>query len=245
MSLQKTFDKNYYDGNYFAIKDGKKFSRPDGSSGAWSYANPDGEWHGCKPIVEAWKELFKCRNQLDIGCGRGTFIAYARAIGIEAYGFDFSEWAITHLYPACDSSWVCCKDATKEWGYADNSYDLITVLDLMEHLYTEDIDRVIDQMYRVARKYVFLQIATVGGGSGSGIHASGYILKKGELVPVELEAMAVAGHVTVQDREFWIQKLKRDGWIFRDDLVLEFIKKVPIDVIANWVKNTMIVMEKT
>jgi hypothetical protein len=56
--------------------------------------------------------------------------------------------------------------------------------------------------------------------------------------------MAVAGHVTVQDREFWIGKLKRDGWVFRDDLVLEFIKKVPVDVIANWVKNTLIVMEK-
>lgn len=238
------FDKEYYDANYFAVTEGKKFKRPDGSSGAWSYANPDGEWLGCEPIVKAWKEIFNCRNMLDVGCGRGTFCAYARAIGIEAYGFDFSEWAVTHLYPRCDASWVSCKDATQDWKYLKESFDLITVLDLMEHLYTDDIDKVVDQLYKTTRKYVFLQIATVGGGSGSGIHASGYVLKKGENVPIELAAMAVAGHVTVQDRDFWIRKLKRDGWIFRDDLVLEFIKKVPVEVITNWVKNTMIVLEK-
>jgi SAM-dependent methyltransferase len=242
--MQDKFDSSYYDSNYFAIKDGKKFNKADGSSGAWSYANPEGEWLGCEPIVKAWKEIFKCGNMLDIGCGRGTFVGYARAIGIKAYGFDFSEWAVTHLYPGCESSWIACRDATKEWGYPDDYFDLVTVLDLMEHLYTEDIDRVIDQMYRVAKRYVFMQIATVGGGSGSGIHDKGYILKRGEPVPVNLECMAVAGHVTVQDREFWTGKLTRDGWVFRDDIVEEFIKKVPGDVLANWVKNTLIVLEK-
>lgn len=238
------FDSTYYNSDYFAVKDGKKFKRPDGTSGAWSYANPDGEWLGCEPVVKAWKEIFNCKNMLDIGAGRGTFCAYARNIGIEAYGFDFSEWVVTHLYPKCDSSWIACKDATKDWGYPDNSFDLITVLDLMEHLYVEDIDKVVDRLYKTSRKYVFLQIATVGGMSGSGIHESGYILKRGQDVPVELEACAVAGHVTVQTRDFWVEKLKRNGWIFRDDLVVEFIKKVPIEVIANWVKNTLLILEK-
>ena len=242
--MEGKFDKNYYDANYFAIPGGKKFNNPGGNQGEWSYANHEGEWTGCEPIVKAWKDIFKCQNLLDCGCGRGTFIAYARVIGIKAVGFDFSEWAVSHLYTHCEGSWVTCKDATKDWGYPDKSFDLVTVLDLMEHLYVEDIGKVINEMYRVAKKYVFLQIATVGGGSGSGTHNNGYILKRGDPVPVELEGMAVAGHVTVQDREFWAGKLKRDGWILRDDLVLEFIKLVPLNIISAWVKNTMIVMER-
>ncbi len=239
--MESEFDNKYYDANYFAIKGGKKFKNPGGNDGEWSYANPEGEWEGCEPIVKAWKEVFKCKNLLDVGCGRGTFCAYARAIGIEAVGFDFSEWSCSHLYTHCDGSWVTCKDATKPWGYPDRSFDLVTVLDLMEHLYEEDIDKVINEMYRVARKYIFMQIATVGCDDSVDIR---YKLKKGQEIPIELEGTAVAGHVTVQDREFWVKKLKRDGWVLRDDLVLEFYKRPPINVISNWIKNTVLVLER-
>jgi len=239
--MEGKFDKNYYDANYFAVPGGKKFKNPCGIEGEWSYANPEGEWEGCGPVVQAWKEVFKCKNLLDVGAGRGTFVAYARAIGIEAVGFDFSEWAVSHLYTHCEGSWVKCADATQKWDYPDKPFDLVTVLDLMEHLYEEDIDKVVNEMYRVARKYIFLQIATVG----SDVNHSKYALKKGESVPIELEGVAVAGHVTVQDRAFWVDKLKRDGWVLRDDLVLEFIRLCPCNVISNWIKNTVLVLEKT
>lgn len=243
-SIPEKFDESYYDKDYFVTKEGKKFKNTDGSEGAWSYANPEGEWLGCKPIVEAWKDIFGCKNMLDIGCGRGTFIGYARASGIIASGFDFSKWAVANRYSRCDPSWISCKDATEKWDYEGKSFDLVTVLDLLEHLYSDDIDKVINEMYRVSKKWIFLQIATIGGGSGSGIHDGGYILSKGEKVPIELESMVIAGHVTVQNKQFWINKLKRNGWKFRDDVILEFIRRVPIEVIANWVKNTIIIMER-
>lgn len=246
------FDASYYDANYFAVVDGKKFKRVDGSEGGWGYSNPSGEWHGCGPIVTAWKDIFNPRNMLDVGCGRGQFVAYARRAGIEAYGFDYSQWAIGNKYVNCDASWITCRDATKlPWIYGDKSFDLVTVLDLMEHLYLEGIDNVVNELYRVSRKWIFLQIATIGGGSGSGIHETGYILKRGEKIPIELEGVTVAGHVTVQCKEFWMNKLMKDGggnerkgWILRDDMVVEFIKRVDPAVIDNWVKNTIMVLEK-
>lgn len=238
--MDGNFGKEYYDNDYFAVKDGKKFMNPGGNEGAWSYANPLGEWEGCGPVVEAWKQVFKCKTLLDAGCGRGTFIAYARDIGIEATGFDFSEWAVSHLYTRCEGSWVSCKDATKPWGYPDKSFDLVTILDLMEHLYMDDISPVIDEMYRVSKKYVFLQIAT----AGNEIENGKYALSKGEPVPPEREGTAVAGHVTVQDRMFWVDRLKRSGWMIRDDMVLEFIRLCPCNVISNWLKNTIIIMER-
>ncbi len=243
-NIPEKFTADYYDKDYFVTSNGKKFKRADGTTGAWSYANPQGEWHGCRPIVEVWKYMFHPKNSLDVGCGRGTFIAYERDIGIEAEGFDFSGWSIENHYSRCDKKWIKNYDATKPWPYPDKSFDLVTILDLMEHIYIDDIDFVISEMYRVAKKYIFLQIATIGGGSGSGIHEKGYILKKGEQVPVELQGCAVAGHVTVSTEGFWIQRLKRDGWIVRKNLVEQFCKIVPRDVISNWVLNTILILEK-
>lgn len=249
-NIPDSIDSNYYDAEYFAIKGGKKFRNADGSKGEWSYANPNAEWHGCGPIVNAWKNIFNLNSSskvLDVGCGRGTFIGYMRTAGIEAFGFDYSRWAVEHPYAKCHKNWIMLHDATRQFPYGGCPFDLVIVLDLMEHLYIEDIDKVIDEIYRVCKRWVFLQIATApGGGSGSGIHEKGYILKRGEKIPIELEGMVVAGHVTVQDRQFWINKLikgREDKWRFRDDMVLQFISKVPTDVIANWVKNTIIILE--
>jgi SAM-dependent methyltransferase len=240
--IPQKFDSTYYGEDYFVTSNGKTFKKTDGTTGAWSYANPMGEWLGCEPIVKAWKSIFNPKNALDVGCGRGTFIAYERDVGIKAEGFDFSGWSVKNHYARCDKKWLKNCDATKPWPYSDKSFDLVTVLDLMEHIYLDDIDKVINEMYRVTKKWIFLQIATVDG-SGNG----GYILKKGESVPVELEGMAVAGHVTVQIKDFWIDKLmkgRNNKWKLRDDLVTEFISKVPSDVISNWVKNTILVIEK-
>lgn len=242
--LPQKFDDAYYDEKYFADSQGKSFYKKDGSIDHWGYKNPEGEWLGCKPIVNAWKFLFRPKNMLDVGCGRGTFTAYAREAGIMAEGFDFSEWAINHPYPRCKKEWIRKHDVTKSWPYPDKHFDLVTVLDLMEHVYMDDVDLVINEMHRVAKKWIFLQIATVGGGSGNSIHEKGYVLNKNKPVPIELQSCAVAGHVSVLTEAVWIQKLKREGWVIRRNLVDKFCTIVPRDVIANWVLNTILILER-
>lgn len=244
------FTAGYYNIDYFVTLNGKKFKREDGSECAWSYANPEGEWHGCGPICKAWKEIFNPVNSLDAGCGRGTFVTYERDIGINAEGFDFSGWAVQNPYIRCKKEWLRNFDATLKWPYQDSSFDLVTVLDMFEHIYETDIDFVIDEMFRVGKKYIFLQIAGISGGSGAMIHDNCYILKRGEKIPVRLEGMAVAGHVLIQTKEWWINRLTRGieksggKWRFREDLVQEFIKMTPENVISNWTKNILLVLER-
>lgn len=247
------FNASYYDRDYFAEEKGKIFHRPDGSTDTFGYRNPQGEWLGCKPIVDAWKVLFNLdesnnNKMLDIGCGRGTFLTYAVDIGIDAIGFDYSDWAIANPYIRCDRSRIKKLDATIiPWpGYGDSSFDLVTVLDFMEHVFEDQINDIIKEVYRITKRYAFFLIATVGGGSGVNalIHEQGYILKKGEIVPVEYEAMAAAGHVTVCSREWWEERLIRSEhkWTIRRDLEDEFRKIVPADVLSNW--KTIIILEK-
>ena len=253
--IQSEFDSSYYDEKYYADPKGKQFRRADGSITNWGYQNPTGEWLGCKPITEVWKDIFKLNNcntdsrlckVLDVGCGRGQFVTYLRDIGIEAWGFDYSSWAIQNPYSRCQKGWIVQHDATKTWPYGNKAFDLVVALDIFEHIYLEDIHNVINEMYRVAKKWVFLQIATCGSGGLQG-NETGYTLKKGEKVPIELEGMAVAGHVTMESKQFWIDALtkgREDKWKVRDDMVLKFIGKVPNDVISNWLKNTIIILEK-
>lgn len=244
-SIPDTFDASYYDKAYFALNKGKSFYNSDGSIGHWSYANPEGEWKGCEPIVQAWKKMFCPKNALDAGCGRGTFIGYMRSAGIEAQGFDFSDFAVNNPYLRCNREWIAKKDAVQvPWGYKDSAFDLVIALDLMEHIYQEDIDKIINEICRVTGKYAFLLIAVIKG-SQDRQHEKGYILKKEEGIGDGPEAVAVAGHVTMCDKAYWMEKFKRGGWRPRTDMVEEFCRMVPKDVIASWLLNAIIIFEKT
>lgn len=249
---QMNFDGAYYDSLYFADSRGKEYRRPNGSIDYWGYRNLEGYWDGCYTIAKAWKEIFvleRCDTDTglckacDIGCGRGPFVWALRKFGIEAWGFDFSQWAIDNKYKGCEDGWIITHDATKGFPYGNKSFDLVMALDFYEHIYSDDLDFVIGEMYRVSKRWIFLQISTTSNTE------KGYILKKCEVVPIELEVNTVAGHVTVQQKEFWINKLNgnmnnNNQFKYRDDLVQRFIELVPENVIANWTKNAIIVMER-
>jgi len=233
------FTSSWYDYDYFANPEGKEFRRANGSIERWGYRNPEAEWRGAEEIVKAWKTIFKPKNLLEFGAGRGTMIAYARDVGIEAEGFDFSEWATSDegRYARCRREWLKCHDATKPWPYPDDSYDLVVGLDVMEHIYESDLDFVISEMYRVARKYVFLEIATVNG-----VNEKGYILKKGEPIPLATDGRTWAGHTTVLTEQDWVNRLENEEWWRRRDLENWFVGLVPEPVIHNWLLNSIIIL---
>lgn len=227
----------YYDKKYFADIQGKKF-RVNGRIESWGYRNPYGTWEGCEYVVRAWKKLFSPRTMLDAGCGRGAFVAQARKDGIKAYGFDFSEWAINEgRVPECRAEWLRFHDARLKWPYRNREFDLVVMLDTLEHIYEEDLDRVIDEMCRVAGKYIFLEIATTEESE------EGYILKKNDIIDFS-DRRTWAGHTTVCSRKWWRNRLKKEGWSFRDDLVKRFIEIASAPVLQNWLSNTMLVIER-
>lgn len=233
------FDSNYYNKDYFVTPAGKKYTAVDGSEQGWSYANPTGEFLGCEPIAKAWKQMFTPKDMLDVGAGRGTFISYARDQGIEAIGFDYSDWAVSDegRYYRCEAEWLTKGDVISTWDYPDNSFELVTCLDLLEHIYEPDIGKVFDEIYRVSKKWVFLLIATTPEGDG-------YILKKGEEIPEEWQGCAVAGHVIVKQKAWWMEKILTRNWVERKDKLLDFCDLVEEDVIANWIQNTILILEK-
>ncbi len=235
----KEFTEAWYDQKYFSDLKGKRFTRPDGSIEYWGYRSPNGNIGGADRMASAWKTMFQPKNMLIVGCGRGTMIAYAREAGIEAVGFDWSKYAVSDegRFARCKPEWLKRHDATKRWPYPDNSFDLIVALDLWEHIYLTDLDFSISEMFRVAKKWCFLEIATVDG-----IKEKGYVLKKGEPIPLVEDGRTWAGHCTVQSEEWWIDRFDHEDWMHRRDMKNWFFALLAPLTIPNWLLNTVLVL---
>jgi len=96
-----------------------------------------GSNHGGRAIatVLSWMPRFV----VDFGCGRNDFIRGLRRRGVDGLGIDFAFDDADILAPM------------HRVPIADNVADLVTSFDALEHLLTEDVPLVLDEMRRVAR----------------------------------------------------------------------------------------------
>ncbi len=87
---------------------------------------------------------------LDVGCAYGYYlIEYQRAFNVK--GFDISAHAIANAkkkYPTL-SRFVRVADATKHWPYPDHSFDIVTAVEVIEHL--PDQERFVRELSRVLK----------------------------------------------------------------------------------------------
>jgi len=79
------------------------------------------------------------RFVIDFGCGRNDFIRGLRRRGVDGLGVDFAFEDADILAPM------------HRVPIADGVADVVTSFDALEHLLTEDVPLVLDEMRRVAR----------------------------------------------------------------------------------------------
>ena len=94
---------------------------------------------------------------LDIGCGCGAFVAFARDEGRESYGIDFNDQHIRlgkTVFNLKDSLMIGdILSMPQEWS----EFDLVTMFEVIEHL--PNPEEVISQVYRRLRKGGYLAIS--------------------------------------------------------------------------------------
>ncbi|MEX2222747.1 MAG: class I SAM-dependent methyltransferase, partial [Candidatus Rokuibacteriota bacterium] len=71
-------------------------------------------------------------NLLDVGCGTGRFLSLMRDVGWKTYGTDISPQAVEVANR--NGHQVSCGDM-RQAGFPDNFFDLITLNNVLEHLY--------------------------------------------------------------------------------------------------------------
>lgn len=92
-----------------------------------------------------------CHSLLDVGCGRGEIVRHAQANGWRAQGVE----AVDYLTDGQSVLWGHAWDLP----VADQSFDCVTLFDVIEHILPEDCPRTLAELRRVARKHIFITAA--------------------------------------------------------------------------------------
>lgn len=105
---------------------------------------------------------------LDVGCGRGEVVLHCGKLGAEAYGIDRSSDALKialsllnlHQKALPGKIGLQLSDA-QHLPFASESFDRVLMLDLVEHLYPSELERALQEAYRVLREQGYLIIHTM------------------------------------------------------------------------------------
>ena len=121
---------------------------------------------------------------LDAGCAMGFLVEELRKRGVEAYGIDVSEYAISEVHESV-AEYCSAQSLTEP---LERRYDLITCIEVLEHIPPAESDRVIENLCNATDR---LLISSTPGDYGE------------------------PTHLNVQPPEGWAAKLAAQGF-FRD-----------------------------
>ncbi len=135
----------FYDARYYAAS-------CDSSHSALHYSRDEPYWPAFfDGIAQAIVERLSPSRVLDVGCAIGMLVEALRRRGVEAQGIDISEWAIEHVPPSL-------RDYCRVGSLTDEiegDYDLITCIEVTEHLPPFAADQAIANLCRHGRAVLF------------------------------------------------------------------------------------------
>jgi SAM-dependent methyltransferase len=112
----------------------------------------DAEWQAhFARIADAIVRELGPASVLDVGCAIGLLVEALRVRGVEAYGVDVSEYAISQVHPSM-RDFCTLRPATEPFG---RRYDLIVCIEVLEHLPREQAQVAIANFCRHADAVLF------------------------------------------------------------------------------------------
>ncbi|MEK7553999.1 MAG: methionine biosynthesis protein MetW [Patescibacteria group bacterium] len=103
---------------------------------------------------EAALGMIERGNVLDLGSGDGLFLSLLKQKGIEGEGLDISKNGIAKT--RAKGLTASFFDFNKPIPFADNTFDTVVMLDVLEHLYAPET--LLKEAARVSKKYVIIGV---------------------------------------------------------------------------------------
>jgi len=120
------------------------------------------------------------KTMLDYGCGKGFFYDNS---------FEIKGLKINSLRDYWDAKIDLYDPCYEKNSFIDESkiYDLVISIDVLEHIPTQDIDWVLENIFSKAKQYVFINVAC---------YSAFALLPNGE-----------NAHINVNDQDWWAEKI--------------------------------------
>lgn len=109
----------------------------------------------------AWyiTRFLKPDSLLDVGCGTGLIVSKLREKGVEAYGVDISKAAISRVPPKFRR--YCSVGDIRNLKFKSKSFDVVSCIDVLEHIEKSDLGRAIKECARVAKRAIYFDITSL------------------------------------------------------------------------------------
>lgn len=100
-------------------------------------------------VLELAKEGM-CYRWLDIGCGDGKFTSSIKGIAKVVVGIDISEPGLLFARCLVPEVKFCLMDSSK-MAFPDSTFDVVSCLDVLEHLSQQKLEKTLNEMHRVLK----------------------------------------------------------------------------------------------
>ena len=153
----------------------------------WSRADRTGTHSFANADTLAAQILAACGTgrMVDLGCGMGLLVHRLLRLGVDAYGTDVSRVAASIADATAPGRFVVGDLRNVPWP--DGSFDTVLSTDCLEHLEEADVPAALAEMRRIARRCLYLRIATRPDRDGE-------------------------WHLTVRPRTWWEERLLEAGF---------------------------------
>jgi glycosyltransferase involved in cell wall biosynthesis len=154
-------------------------------------------------FIKQWNKFFKPKSVADFGCGTGLYLYAWEITGVHCEGFEYSKYAREHK--KCDSE-INKIDLNKENEFY-SVFNLVTALDVLEHLEYKTLDNALNTLISASNKYILTSIPYKGTPN------------------CELDKT----HLIKESEDWWRQKFLDKGlnevevpqdWIYREQLLI-------------------------
>lgn len=175
-----------------------------------------------------WRN-FRARRTLDVGCAVGYLVEALRELGVDARGCDVSPFAVTHAAPGA-LGYVRLGDLASGLPHGDGEFELVTCLEVLEHLRPDAVPGALAELRRVCGGLVYATIPSFGRNpSGPHGHLVGKVRPERlehyqalgdafegpvpeEDLAVDAEGMPVEGHLTIASYDWWTKRFAEAGF---------------------------------
>lgn len=154
--LNRALDDDLYGAQYFGS--GRDPLDRMGLSGYERYDRDTSNANVAAYLVWRW---FDVARTLDVGCATGFVVEALRELEIDAQGVDVSQYAVDHPAQGARGH-TSHGDLSRRLPFPDDEFDLVTVLETLEHLPPETVPAALTELRRVTRGYVIATIPSFG-----------------------------------------------------------------------------------